>query len=148
MNYLVETNILTRMAEPVHALHREAVDAVRRLTEQGHLLHIVPQNLYEFWVVATRPASVNGLGKTTAEALVDLTNLKGLFLWLDDSPLIYGVWEGVVTGTPIVGKNAHDTRLVAAMTVHGLTHRLTYNTHDFRQYLGITAITPSDTLTS
>ena len=147
MNYLVDTNILTRMAEPVHAMHREALDAVRHLTKQGHLLHIVPQNLYEFWVVATRPASVNGLGKTAAEALLDLTNLKGLFLWLDESPLIYGVWEGLVTGTPVVGKNAHDTRLVAAMTVHGLTHLLTCNSRDFRQYPGITAITPTDALT-
>ncbi len=99
MNYLIDTNILTRMAEPVHATHREALEAVRRLTKQGRLLHIVPQNLYEFWVVATRPVSVNGLGKTAAEALLDLINLKGLFLWLDVSPIIYGVWEGLVTGT-------------------------------------------------
>ena len=44
-------------------------------------------------------------------------NLKGLFLWLDDTPLVYSVWEGLVTGTPILGKNAHDARFVAAMTV-------------------------------
>src|SRR5439155_14932138 len=111
-------------------------------------LHVVPQNFYEFWVVATRPASVNGLGKTAAEALLDLTNLKSLFLWLDDSPLVYGVWEGLVTGTPILGKNAHDARFVAAMSVRGLTHLLTFNTQDFRQYPGITAVAPADVLAS
>jgi predicted nucleic acid-binding protein len=98
MNYLIDTNILTRMADPAHAMHQEALDAVTLLIQQGHKLHVVPQNFYEFWVVATRPANVNGLGKTAAEALLDLTNLKGLFLWLDDSPLVYGVWEGLVIG--------------------------------------------------
>ena len=63
MNYLVDTNILTRMTDPAHAMHREALDAVTLLIQQGHRLHVVPQNLYEFWVVATRPLNVNGLGK-------------------------------------------------------------------------------------
>jgi predicted nucleic acid-binding protein len=148
MNYLVDTNILTRMADPAHAMHQEALDAVKLLIQQGHKLHVVPQNFYEFWVVATRPANVNGLGKTAAEALLDLTNLKGLFLWLDDLPLVYGVWEELVTKTPILGKNAHDARFVAAMTVHGLTHLLTFNIQDFRQYPSITAVTPADVLAS
>ncbi len=147
MNYLVDTNILTRMADPAHTMHQEALDAVTLLIQQGHTLHVVPQNIYEFWVVATRPESVNGLGKTAAEALLDLTNLKSLFLWLDDSPLVYGVWEGLVTGTPILGKNAHDARFVASMTVHGLTHLLTFNIQDFRQYSGITVVSPANVLT-
>ncbi len=146
MNYLVDTNILTRLADQPHAMHQEALGAVRLLSQQGHMLHVVPQNFYEFWVVATRPASVNGLGKTAADALLDLTYLKGLFLWLDDSPLVYGIWEGLVTGTPIIGKNAHDARFVAAMGVHSLTHLLTYNVQDFRQYPAITAVTPADVL--
>src|SRR5262245_57139352 len=147
MNYLVDTNILTRLAEPGHAMHQPALDAVKRLTSQGHTLHIVPQNLYEFWVVCTRPTTVNGLGKTAAEAAADLASLKGLFLWLDETPAIYGVWEQLVTSIPVVGKNGHDARLVAAMTVHGLTHLLTCNAQDFRPYPGITAVTPTDVLT-
>src|SRR3954471_6267808 len=55
----------------------------------------------------------------------------------------YGVWEQLVTGTPVVGKNGHDARLVAAMTVHGLTHLLTFNAQDFRQFPGITVTTSS-----
>jgi predicted nucleic acid-binding protein len=147
MNYLVDTNILTRIADPTHAKHQEPLDAVRLLIRQGHKLHIVAQNLYEFWVVATRPANVNGLEKTAAEALLDLVYLKGLFRWLDDTPLIFSVWENLVTSTPILGKNAHDARFVAAMAVHGLTHFLTFNIQDFRQYPGITPMTPGDVLT-
>ena len=147
MNYLVDTNILTRMADPAHAMHQEALDAVKLLIEQGHKLHVVPQNFYEFWVVATRPVNVNGLGKTAAEAATELANLKALFVLLDETPAIYGVWEQLVTGTPVVGKNGHDARLVAAMTVHSLTHLLTFNAQHFRPYPGITVVTPADILT-
>jgi hypothetical protein len=31
MNYLVDTNILTRLAEPTHAMHQETLDAVALL---------------------------------------------------------------------------------------------------------------------
>ena len=147
MNYLVDTNILTRIADPAHAMHQEALDAVKLLIQQGHKLHVVPQNFYEFWVVATRPVNVNGLGKTAAEAATELANLKALFVLLDETPAIYGVWERLVISTPVVGKNGHDARLVAAMTVHGLTHLLTFNAQDFRQYPAITAVTPADVLT-
>ncbi len=147
MNYLIDTNILTRLAEPGHPLHQPALDSVKCLVAEGHKLHIVPQNIYEFWVVCTRPTSVNGLGKTAAEAATELASLKALFLWLDETQAMYGVWENLVISTPVVGKNGHDARLVAAMMVHGLTHLLTFNAQDFRQYPGITAVTPSDVLT-
>lgn len=146
MNYLVDTNILTRLAEPGHVMHQPALEAVKLLVREGHKLYIVPQNLYEFWVVCTRPTSVNGLGKTAAEATVELANLKALFLWLDDTTAIYGVWEHLVGSIPIVGKGGHDARFVAAMTVHGLTHLLTFNTQDFRQYPGISAVSPADVM--
>ena len=48
MNYLVDTNILTRIAERAHAMHQGALDAVKLLIQQGHKLHVVPQNFYEF----------------------------------------------------------------------------------------------------
>jgi predicted nucleic acid-binding protein len=147
MSYLVDTNILTRLAEPGHAMHQAALDAVKLLAGQGHKLHIVPQNLYEFWVVCTRPTAVNGMGKTAAEAVAELANLKALFLWLDETAAVFGVWEQLVSSTPVVGKNAHDARLVAAMMVHGLTHLLTFNSQDFRQYAGITVVTPADVST-
>ncbi|ODT98974.1 MAG: hypothetical protein ABS79_05070 [Planctomycetes bacterium SCN 63-9] len=143
MSYLVDTNILSRLAEPGHAMHRPASDAVKFLTRQGYKLHIVPQNLYEFWVISTRPTSANGLGKSAADTLADLGELKRVFHWLDDVAAIYGAWERLVSGKPVLGKNAHDARLVAAMRVHGLTHLLTFNDEDFRNYPGITAVTPS-----
>jgi predicted nucleic acid-binding protein len=146
MNYLVDTNILTRLVEPSHAMHQQAHDAVSLLIRQANTLSVISQNLYEFWVVATRPTNVNGLGKTASEALANLIYFEGLFHWLDETKPIYGVWKHLVTSTPIIRKNAHDARFVAAMSVHGLTHLLTFNTQDFRQYPGITAVTPAEVL--
>ena len=148
MNYLVDTNILLRLVDNGHAMHQEALDAVKLLALQGHKLHVVPQNFYEIWVVCTRPKNVNGLGKTAAEAMNELINLRALFHWLDDIPLVYGVWEHLVSSIPIIGKNGHDARFVATMTVHGLTQLLTFNIQDFRQYPGITAVSPAEILIS
>jgi predicted nucleic acid-binding protein len=106
----------------------------------------VPQSLYEFWVVCTRPTAANGLGKSVAEATADLAKLKGLFPLLHDTPALYPAWEQLVTATAVVGKKAHDARLVAAMRVHGLTHLLTFNDQDFRRFGGITVLTPAAVL--
>ncbi len=76
MNILIDTNILARSAEPGHALYTQALDAVTTLLNKGHDLCIVPQVIYEFWVVCTRPSAVNGLGKTAAETVTELANFK------------------------------------------------------------------------
>jgi hypothetical protein len=56
MNILLDTNILGRLAQPTHPMHAAARDAVTTLQRAGEMLRIVPQNLYEFWVIATRPS--------------------------------------------------------------------------------------------
>jgi predicted nucleic acid-binding protein len=143
MKILLDTNLLTRMVEPAHRQHRAAMDATDLLGKQGHKLIIVPQVIYEFWVVCTRPLSVNGLGQTVAAAEIELANFKSLFTILGDSPLILAEWEKLVVALQISGKTAHDARLVAAMAVHGVTHLLTFNDQDFHRYSNITVLTPA-----
>jgi hypothetical protein len=121
-------------------MHQPALDAVKRLNHEGHKLHVVPQNLSEFWVVCTRPTSVNGLGKTAPEAVAELAGIKSLFLLAEDTPAVFSAWERLVASIPVLGKNAHDARLVAAMTVHGLSHLLTFNAKDFQSYPGVIAM--------
>jgi predicted nucleic acid-binding protein len=142
MNVLLDTNILARMAQPGHPQHRAASDAVDALVLRGDDPCMVPQVLYEFWVVATRPAAVNGLGLGVAQAAAEVTRLKALFPLLAETPAFYPGWERLVTTHNVAGKNAHDARLVAAMAVHGLTYLLTFNTGDFARYPGITALDP------
>ena len=68
MQVLLDTNVLLRSVEPRHAQHQTSVDATDALRQRGHDLVIVPQVLYEFWSVATRPIEQNGLGMGPAEA--------------------------------------------------------------------------------
>jgi predicted nucleic acid-binding protein len=143
MNVLLDTNVLARMTQPGFPAHRVATDACTNLQLRGDIPCLVPQVLYELWVVATRPTADNGLGLTASEAEVELTRVKKLFPLLADTAVIYAEWEHLVTTHQVMGKNAHDARLVAAMTVHGITHLLTFNMGDFTRYPGITALDPA-----
>lgn len=72
MNTLLDTNILTRSVQPNHPMHQLAVDAVAALRQQGDQLYLVPQTLYEFWVVCTRPITQNGLGLSAADTQAEV----------------------------------------------------------------------------
>ncbi len=142
MNVLLDTNILGRIVEIGHVQHRLALDATNALGTRGDTPCLVPQTLYELWVVATRPAAANGFGFTPAQAAVELTRMQVLFPLLSDTPAIFPEWQRLVVVHQVSGKNAHDARLVAAMLVHGITHVLTFNTADFARYSEITALDP------
>ena len=60
MDYLADTNIILRLAEPAHPTHGIALSAVKKLFSDGHNICLIPQNLIEFWNVATRPKDKNG----------------------------------------------------------------------------------------
>lgn len=72
MRILVDTNVVVRLGDKGHAMHGEALAAIDWLDANGHECVIVPQVLYEYWVVATRPAENNGLGMPVAN--VDAPN--------------------------------------------------------------------------
>jgi predicted nucleic acid-binding protein len=146
MSTLVDTSILTRSAHPTDPAHQLALDAVAALRRKNEELCIAPQNLYEFWVVATRPAAQNGLGMTVAEAQMKLDDFKQFFKLLDDTPAIFPEWQRLVTHYQVVGKNGHDARLVAAMNVHGVNRILTFNLQDFQRYQGIVVVSPQQVL--
>src|SRR5439155_19411747 len=67
-----------------------ARSAIKALTEQGRELHIVPQNLVELWVVATRPVE---LGMSPPAVAAELARLKSMFLLLPETPTIFPVWR-------------------------------------------------------
>ncbi len=106
-------------------------------------MHIVPQNLIELWVVATRPIDQNGLGMTTVAAAAELRRLKSIFPLLPETPAIFPIWESLVIQQGVSGKPAHDARLAAAMKVHGLTAILTFDRSGFSRFPGIEVIDPS-----
>lgn len=142
MRWLLDTNILTRAAQPAHAQHESAAAAVSVLTARGDALCLVPQNLYEFWVVCTRPTGENGLGMTPAETAARLADLKTAFSLLDETPAYREVWEALVLQFGVCGKSAHDARLVAAVRVNGLDGLVTFNSQHFGRYVGLTLLSP------
>ena len=115
MRYLVDTNVLTRLAQPESQAASQAFDAIDQLGRLRLQKCIVPQVIYEYWVVATRPTENNGLGLTTAQAASDVERILGMFPLLPDGRDIYSKWHQLVTSVGVSGKAAHDARLVAAM---------------------------------
>jgi predicted nucleic acid-binding protein len=141
---LIDTNTLLRTLQVQHPQYETVARALETLIARGRELRIVPQNLVELWVVATRPLSQNGLGLSTPEAAAELVRLKSMFPLLADTPAIYLVWESLVIQYRVSGKPAHDARLVAAMRVHGLTTILTFDRSGFSRYAGIEVLHPAD----
>lgn|SRR2546429_8882528 len=142
MSYLIDTNILLRLVQKTSPLHTAAREAVLTLRKQGEELCIIPQNLIEFWAVATRPVADNGLGLSIDQAAREIRKLKRFFRLQPDTPTIFSEWGNLVIQHQVSGKQAHDTRLVAAMKAHNLTYILTFNTDDFKRFSGITAVDP------
>ena len=141
---LVDTSVLLRTLQPHHPLYPAADRAIRILPERGRKLHLVAQNLIELWVVATRPLGENGLGMTPADAVAELLCIKGMFLFLPETPAIYPAWEALVLAHGVLGKPAHDARLVAAMQVHGLTAILTFDRSGFSRFPAIEVVHPDE----
>jgi predicted nucleic acid-binding protein len=129
------------MMQPPNPLAQTAERALTALKRDGETLHISPQNLYEFWAVATRLPSENGLGLTIEQAGKEMARLKQLFMLLPELPL-FAEWERIVATHHVSGKNSHDARLVAAMIVNGIRNILTFNVQDFTRYRGISVLDP------
>jgi predicted nucleic acid-binding protein len=142
MIFLVDTNVLVRLIQQSHAMHTDARRAATTLTRQGNQVSIIAQNLIEFWAVATRPTVNNGLALSTADTAAHIKTFQQTFTLLPDTPQIFVEWQRLVEAHSVSGRQAHDTRLVAAMLAHNATHLLTFNEADFKRYGEITVVNP------
>jgi len=142
--YLLDTNILLRLAKHDDPEHAAIKTAVERLIEKGADLCYAPQNIVEFWNVITRPRERNGFGLTVAEADREVSLLESQLTLLPDNQHVHIEWRRLVVAHLVSGAKVHDARLVAAMRVHLVTHLLTLNTNDFARYPDITTVHPRD----
>jgi predicted nucleic acid-binding protein len=146
MAYLLDTNILGRLANTADPQYAVAARAVRKLHRRGEVLHVTPQILIEFRSLATRPKVVNGLGLPAADAEVKAAVFEAGFLLLAETPDIYPAWKGLVGTLGVIGKQVHDARLVAVCHVHKVTHLLTFNVSHFARMTsfgpGVTVVDP------
>lgn len=131
-------------------MNRQARDCVRTLLRDKKPVLIVPQVMFEFWVVATRPIANNGLGLEPDNVKRKLEEADRFFELLPDTAAIYGEWLRLVQTYSVVGVGAHDARIVAAMKVHSVTHLVTFNADDFKRFnrTEVTVLTPAEVLSA
>ena len=142
---LTDSNLLVRCAQPDDPMHETAIRAVTTLEKNRNSLVLVPQVIYEFWSVATRPENLRGgLSLTPNEADQKIQELLLVIRLLSDPPNLYETWLSLVRKYSVRGVNVHDARLVAAMVGLNITHLLTFNTKDFARYTEITVVHPQD----
>lgn len=143
MDFCVDSNILIYIVNDLSPFHINTSKAILAISSRGDKLMVFPQNLVEFWAVATRPIAANGLGMTIAQTEHEIENFKNTFSILAEAPAIYPEWERLVVAHSVSGKNVHDTRIVAQMNVHGIVNLLTFNTKDFSRYTNINSVDPA-----
>jgi predicted nucleic acid-binding protein len=146
MRVLVDTNILLRSAQPNHPHCSQATHAVSKLLRDEAAVFFCPQNIAEFWNVATRPAGMNGLGFSHHEVLQEIGNIESLLTLLPDSPAIYPAWKQLVTDHSVQGVKVFDARLVAIMSVFAIDSILTFNVADFKRYGHVNVLQPAAVL--
>jgi predicted nucleic acid-binding protein len=143
MKVLIDTNLIIRLSnpspEPSSEVAQQSIDLLRK---QGFDLTLVPQVIYEFWAVATRPLSANGLGMVQQEAKESIVNFTDLFSIDRDERGIYQHWMALIDKYDISGKTTHDARLVAAMVRHRIDRLLTFNAAHFARFDEIEVWTP------
>ena len=143
MTVLVDTNILLRWIDFSSPEHEMATASVTTLRERGVPMYVAAQNLIEFWAVATRPRIANGFGMPPEIADNDVTKILDFFPLVPEPPLIFEEWRKLVVQCAVSGRQVHDARLAALMRGNGISHVLTFDTHDFERYPGVTPIHPS-----
>ena len=145
MLYLVDTNVLLRIAHLTDPGSSVAKAAVSKLQANGHQPQATLQNFIEFWNASTRPIIRNGFGLTPLETEPLLQLAEQFCPLLPDLHGVYSEWRRLVVTYSVSGVQVHDARLAATIISHGATHILTFNTADFARYApeGIVAVDPA-----
>jgi predicted nucleic acid-binding protein len=146
MRILVDTNILLRMSDKLSPQRPACLHAIQHLKNRQHELCLCAQTMIEFWVVSTRPREVNGLGLGASDALFDLSAFEQNFMLLPEPDDIAYRWRQIVSQHSVLGRQAHDARLVALMLAHGVSHLMTLNSTDFDRYKQIATTDPHSAL--
>ncbi|MBE9167045.1 PIN domain-containing protein [Pleurocapsales cyanobacterium LEGE 06147] len=144
MFFMADTNILLRFISPSDPNHILVRDVIYSLLKKGEGVCYTSQILGEFWNVCTRPTTTrSGFGLSIEETDQRAQVIERYFIFLPDSAAVHTQWRRLVVDYRVSGVKVLDTRLVAAMIVHGLTHVLTFNISDFTRYSKITAVHPT-----
>lgn len=146
MRIALDTNVALRHINRDDPQHAHVVRCLKLLIGQGNELCIAPQAIYEFWVVATRPVKVNGLGLGPGAVRGQIDLLMQTPPVIADPPDLLKRWLDLCSHHEVRGRQAHDARLVAWMLGNELDKLLTLNPGDFGRYAEIECLLPADVL--
>jgi len=141
-NYLLDTSILLRSRDITSPDFHLVDKTIKYLISNNHQCFITSQVIIEFWVVATRPVNVNGLGWTGEQTTQAVQMLINQFDFLEETPDVFSIWLNLVTTYNIYGKRTHDIHILAVMLAHNISHILTLNPKDFIAVPEITIVHP------
>lgn len=139
---LLDTNILVRMANHDDQDYDRTVRVVFEF-RKADILAISPQTLYEFWAVATRDVSNNGLSMNGERASRWIRRYCRLFHFVDEPPTLFEKWVALVEAHNVRGFRAHDARHAALMQALGIARIMTYNVSHFAGF-GVAVINPHE----
>lgn len=142
---LLDTNILTCTKQAAHPEYARVTQRLLTYVMQDEELVVCPQVLYEFYVVATRPATARGgLGLSSEEALREIQSFQQTYSFVDDPTELFYSWRDLIERYGTEGLPAYDTRLVAFMQAQRIRQIYTLNSSDFNRYSDIITVLNRD----
>lgn len=96
----------------------------------------------EFWNVATRPVTANGLGLSPEQTTRYVDRFQTIVALLPETADISPAWRDLVLQHRVAGIHVHDARIAAAMIVHHVPSILTFDVDDFKRYSQVSVIDP------
>jgi predicted nucleic acid-binding protein len=138
---LLDTNILTISKQTGHPDFVKVTERLMEFLNNEEELIICPQNMYEFFVVVTRPVLARGgMGLSKKKALDEIKILMNTYRFINDPENLFITWQQIIGNYDVSGKQGHDARLAAFMVAHGIDRIYTMNDKDFIRYGGIITV--------
>lgn len=114
MRCLLDTGVLLRMFDASDPRRAGILDSLKLMLRLRYQPAIAIQNAVEFWNVMTRPASARGgYGLSGAMTEQRLSHLQRRFDVLPETAAVFAEWKRLAAAYGVVGKGAHNARLVA-----------------------------------
>ena len=138
---LLDTNILVHGNQETSPHYTAIIQKLVEFADNNEELAICPQVLYEFYVMATRPAeSRGGLGLSSDEALEQIEKFQSTYTFIDDPDNLFAAWRQLMVKYGSQGTAGHDARLVAFMQTQSIDQIYTMNSKHFTRYADIITV--------
>lgn len=132
----VDTNILLRAQLTAMDQHAECDTLIKTMLQDSVELWINGQVIREFIVQATHPRTLK-TPLTIDEVSAEISTIKTVFQVADETSTVRDQLLALLKTYPTLGKQIHDTNLVATMLVNGIDTLLTLNIDDFKRFSNI-----------